>query len=69
MYSSHCIWGHFGLTHLKDADGLANSVDSNRLLLSDQPSVGLHSLLRPICPNTQNFYSTILPILFIYFFL
>ena len=29
--------------HPKDADGMANSVD---------PDLGLHCLLRPICPNT-----------------
>ena len=33
----------------KDADGIANSVDLIRLLLSD---LGIHCLLRPICYNT-----------------
>ena len=32
--------------HPKDADRMANSVDP------EQSDLGLHCLLRPICPNT-----------------
>ena len=28
-----------------------------RLLLEEQSDPGLHCLLRPICPNTSNYYS------------
>ena len=39
--------------HLKDPDGMANSVDP------DQSDLGLLCLFRPICPYTQNFYITL----------
>ena len=32
----------------KDADGMANSVDPDQTAFD----LGLHCLLRPICPNT-----------------
>ena len=37
--------------HPKDADGMANSVDPDQTA-SKQSGLGLHCLLRPICPNT-----------------
>ena len=39
----------------KDADGMANSVDPDQTASSEankQSDLGLHCLLRPICPNT-----------------
>ena len=36
--------------HPKDADGMANSVDPDQT--EKQSDLGLHCLLRPICPNT-----------------
>ena len=44
--------------HPKDAYGMANSVDPDQTLLQKQSDLGLHCLLRPICPNTQNLYGT-----------
>ena len=41
--------------HPKDADGMANSIDPDQLLLQKQSGLGLHCLLRPICPNTIEF--------------
>ena len=38
--------------HPKEADGMANSVDPDQTLLQKQSDLGLHCLLRPICPNT-----------------
>ena len=39
--------------HPKDADGLANSVDPDQTASEQKQSdLGLHCLLRPICPNT-----------------
>ena len=35
--------------HPKDADRMANSVDCDQ---TDSSDLGLHCLLRPICPNT-----------------
>ena len=34
--------------HQKEADAMANSVDTDQ----KQSDLGLHCLLRPICPNT-----------------
>ena len=34
--------------HPKEADAMANSVDPDQ----KQSDLGLHCLLRPICPNT-----------------
>ena len=43
--------------HPKDADGMANSVDPDQTASSKKQSdLGLHCLLRPICPNTLNLY-------------
>ena len=39
------IWIFHGVVHLNDADGMANSVDP------DQSDLGLHCLLRPVCPK------------------
>ena len=39
--------------HPKDADEMANSVDPDQTAyLQKQSDLGLHCLLRPICPNT-----------------
>ena len=38
--------------HPNDADRMANSVGPDQTA----PDFGLHCLLRPICPNTFNFY-------------
>ena len=38
--------------HPKDADGMANSVDPDQTASSEAVCLGLHCLLRPICPNT-----------------
>ena len=38
--------------HPKDADGMANSVDPDQTAPKKQSDLGLHCLLRPICPNT-----------------
>ena len=43
----------------KDADRITNRVDIDqtiRLLLEEQSDLGLHCLLRPICPNIANYY-------------
>ena len=41
----------------KDVDGMVNSVDPDQTAPpKEQSDVGLHCLLRPICPNTYNFY-------------
>ena len=39
------IWGTGAIMHLKDAYGMANSVEP------DQTDLGLHCLLRPTYPN------------------
>ena len=37
---------------LNDAEGMANSADSDTyLLLEEQSELGLHCLLRPVCPK------------------
>ena len=38
--------------HPKDAEGIANSVDPDQLLLEEQSDLGLHCLPRPVCPKT-----------------
>ena len=38
--------------HPKDADGMANSIDPDQTASSEAADLGLHYLLRPICPNT-----------------
>ena len=35
----------------KDADGMAKSVDPDQTAPREQSDLGLHCLLRPICPN------------------
>ena len=42
-------WHYHRVTHPKDAHGMANSVDPDQTAQSD---LGLHSLLRPVCPKT-----------------
>ena len=39
--------------HLNDADGMANSVDPDQTgsSLEEQSDLGLHCLLRPVCPK------------------
>ena len=44
--------------HPEDIDGMANSVDPDQTAPEEQSDLGLHCLLRPICPNTYNFYGT-----------
>ena len=39
----------------KDADTITNRVDTE-----EQSDLGLHCLLRPICPNISNYYGTTL---------
>ena len=34
------------------------SVDSNQTVHSETSGLGLHCLLRPVCPNTQGKYGT-----------
>ena len=36
----------------KDADGTADSVDPDQTAPKEQSDLGLHCLLRPVCPNT-----------------
>ena len=36
----------------KDAEGIANSVDSDKTDPQEQSDLGMHCLLRPICPKT-----------------
>ena len=36
---------------MKDADGGANSVDPDQTALWEQSDLGLHYLLRPVCPK------------------
>ena len=36
-------------------DGMANSVDSDQPTPKEQSDLGLHCLLRPICPHTKHF--------------
>ena len=40
----------------KDADRITNRVDTDQTAPSD---LGLHCLLRPICPNISNYYGRI----------
>ena len=47
------FWVFSGVKHLKDADGMANSVDTSQTCSwRSMSGLGLHCLLRPICPNT-----------------
>ena len=43
---------NIALMHPKEAGAMANSVDPDQTLLQKQSDLGLHCLLRPICPNT-----------------
>ena len=46
--------------HTKDADEIANSVNLDQTApLKEQSGLGLHCLLRNICPNTENLYGII----------
>ena len=42
--------------HSKDADRITNRVDTDKTL-EEQSDLGLHCLLRPICPNISNYYA------------
>ena len=46
----------------KDANGLVNSGDPDQTALQEQSDLGLHYLLKPICPKTKElkWYSNIL---------
>ena len=37
-----------------DVDGIASSVDPDQTAPKEQSDLGLHSFLRPICPNILN---------------
>ena len=53
------VWFYNAVKHLKDADCIANSVDPTQTApFKEQSDLGLHCLLRPICPNTKEFYGT-----------
>ena len=41
----------------KDADRITNRVDTDQT--EEQSDLGLHCLLRPICPNISNYYSNV----------
>ena len=43
------MWLYNRVMSPKDADGMANSVDPDQIVPSD---LGLHCLLRSICPKT-----------------
>ena len=43
----------------KDVGGTANSVDPDQTAYLEPASVCLYCLLKPICPNSYNFYSTV----------
>ena len=47
------IWIFHGVMHLNDADGMANSVEPDQTapLGAVQSDLGLHCLLRPVCPK------------------
>ena len=40
----------------KDADRITNRVDTDQTAPEEQSDLGLHCLLRPICPNISNYY-------------
>ena len=42
-----CIWFYHRLLHLKDTEGMANSVDPDLRLLQSDPTL----LPRPVCPK------------------
>ena len=45
--------GYYNLvTHLKDADGMANSIGPDQTAPKEQSDLGLHCFHRSICPNT-----------------
>ena len=46
----------------KDSDRITNRVALIRLLLEEQSDLGLHCLLRPICPNISNYYGSPIPV-------
>ena len=41
-----------------DADEMANSVDPDQTAPLEQSDQGLHCLPRPVCPKTEEHYST-----------
>ena len=42
----------------KDEDRISNRVDPDQTAPEEQSDLGLHCLLRPICPNVLNCYGT-----------
>ena len=42
----------FRVMHPKDTEGIANSVDPDQTAPKEQSDLGLHCLLRPVCPKT-----------------
>ena len=52
MKRNGIIWIYKALMHPNNAYGMANNVDPDQTAPEEQSDLGLHSLLRPICPNT-----------------
>ena len=49
---------YYPILCLKIARQVANSVDTDEMLHSAASHLGLHSLLRPVCPNSYFKYGT-----------
>ena len=47
------------ILHSKDSDRITNRVDTDQTAPKEQSDLGLHCLLRPICPNISNFYGNV----------
>ena len=52
-------WLYHRVMSPNDADGMANSVDPDQTAPLEQSDLGLHYLLRPICPKTSENYGNI----------
>ena len=50
-YGQEPIFNKTVMLYSKDADGMANSIDPDQ----STPDLGLHCLLRPICPISSKF--------------
>ena len=45
------VWFYNAVMCPNDADGMANSVGPDKTASKEQSDLGLHCLLRPICPK------------------
>ena len=46
----------------EDADGMTNSVDSDKTALEEQSDLGLHYFLGPVCPHTCTYMFAVITI-------